>query len=50
VLFATGLLISAIAGKVTIALALAPPFVIPFMMFGGFFLHDEYVHFDYFVD
>jgi hypothetical protein len=20
------------------------------MMFGGFFLHDEYVHFDYFVD
>nr|KAG5714726.1 hypothetical protein BaRGS_000214 [Batillaria attramentaria] len=36
-----GYVISTVAGNVSIALAIGPPILIPFMMFGGFFLNDE---------
>lgn len=38
-----GLIISSLAGNVNIALAIAPPILIPFMMFGGFFLNNDSV-------
>ncbi|PVD37708.1 hypothetical protein C0Q70_00308 [Pomacea canaliculata] len=38
-----GYVISTLAGDVNIALAVAPPLLIPFMMFGGFFLNNELV-------
>ncbi|KAL8603575.1 hypothetical protein ACOMHN_022527 [Nucella lapillus] len=38
-----GLMISCLAGNVNIALAIAPPILIPFMMFGGFFLNNDSV-------
>ncbi|KAK7111238.1 protein white-like [Littorina saxatilis] len=38
-----GLIISTLAGDVNIALAIAPPILIPFMMFGGFFLNNDSV-------
>ncbi|XP_076458336.1 protein white-like [Babylonia areolata] len=38
-----GLVISTIAGDVNIALAVAPPILVPFMMFGGFFLNNDSV-------
>ncbi|KAK7111239.1 protein white-like isoform X1 [Littorina saxatilis] len=38
-----GLLVSTIAGNVNLALAIAPPLLIPLLMFGGFFLNDESV-------
>ncbi|OXA56819.1 protein white isoform X2 [Folsomia candida] len=34
-----GYMISCISGSVTMALSLAPPLIIPFMLFGGFFLN-----------
>jgi hypothetical protein len=39
--FSAGMLMSTLAGDVNIALAVAPPIMIPFMMFGGFFLNSE---------
>nr|KAG5714727.1 hypothetical protein BaRGS_000215 [Batillaria attramentaria] len=36
-----GHVVSTLTGSVNIALAIAPPVVIPFMMFGGFFLNTE---------
>ena len=44
-----GLCISALAADVNIALAVAPPLMIPLMMFGGFFLNNESVPL-YFID
>ncbi|KAK7507421.1 hypothetical protein BaRGS_00001356 [Batillaria attramentaria] len=38
-----GYVISTVAGNVSIALAIGPPILIPFMMFGGFFLNDDSV-------
>jgi hypothetical protein len=40
-LFIAGYMISAAAANVTLALSLAPPFLIPLMLFGGFFLNAE---------
>ncbi|KAK7507414.1 hypothetical protein BaRGS_00001349 [Batillaria attramentaria] len=37
-----GHVVSTLTGSVNIALAIAPPVVIPFMMFGGFFLNTDY--------
>ena len=33
---------SSMAGSTNIALAVAPPIMVPLLMFGGFFLNDEY--------
>ncbi|CAG0902373.1 unnamed protein product [Darwinula stevensoni] len=38
-----GYMISCIANSVTMALSLAPPFIVPIMMFGGFFLNNASV-------
>lgn len=38
-----GYLISCVASDLQVALALAPPLIIPFMLFGGFFLNSESV-------
>lgn len=43
-----GMIMSTLAGDVNIALAIAPPIMIPFMMFGGFFLNNDSVP-DYFI-
>lgn len=34
-----GYMVSCLASSPTMALSLAPPFIIPFMLFGGFFLN-----------
>lgn len=36
-----GYLISCISNSVSMALSIGPPVVIPFMLFGGFFLNNE---------
>ena len=36
-----GYLISCISSSVSMALSIGPPVVIPFMLFGGFFLNNE---------
>ena len=36
-----GYFISCVAANVQMALALAPPFMIPILLFGGYFLNSE---------
>jgi hypothetical protein len=36
-----GYFISCVAPSLQVALGLAPPLIIPFMLFGGFFLNNQ---------
>ena len=39
----TGYLVSAISPSIQVATGVGPPLIMPFMLFGGFFLKDKYV-------
>jgi hypothetical protein len=38
-----GYLISCVSSSVSMALAIGPPVIIPFLLFGGFFLNNRYL-------
>ena len=39
-----GYMVSCIASSLPMALAIAPPILVPLMIFGGFFLNSRQVH------
>lgn len=43
ILFLSGYLISCISNSVSMALSVGPPVIIPFLLFGGFFLNTAWV-------